>query len=83
MRNSVLIVVSIMVILGGMSFSAVSIEKQTLAEAQSMNSTIPTFSSNRNLENMTFPGQTIMHRGIVSSEEPTHVTLPDGEEPHG
>jgi hypothetical protein len=82
MRNSVLIVVSIM-ILGGMSFSAVSIEKQMLAEAQSMNSTVPTFSSNRNLDNMTFLGQTIMHRGIVSSEEPTHVTLPAGEEPHG
>lgn len=32
---------------------------------------------------MTFLGQTIMHRGIVSSEEPIHVTLPAGEEPHG
>lgn len=83
MRNSLLIVVSIMVILGGMSFSAVSIEKQMPVEAQSMNGTIPTFSSNRNLDNMTFLGQTIMHRGIVSSEEPIHVTLPAGEEPHG
>lgn len=80
MRNSVLVVVSIMVILGGMSFSAVSIEKQMPVEAQSMNGTIPTFSSNRNLDNMTFLGQTIMHRGIVSSEEPIHVTLPAGEE---
>lgn len=50
MRNSLLIVVSIMVILGGMSFSAVSIEKQMPVEAQSMNGTIPTFSSNRNLD---------------------------------
>jgi hypothetical protein len=32
---------------------------------------------------MTFPGQTIVHRGIVSSEEPNHVILPPGEEPHG
>jgi hypothetical protein len=44
---------------------------------------IACFSSNRNLDNMTLPGQTIVHRGIVSSEEPTHVTLPPGEEPHG
>jgi hypothetical protein len=83
MRNSAIIIVSILVIIGGMSFSAVSIEKQMPVEAQSMNGTIPTFSSNRNLDNMTFLGQTIMHRGIVSSEEPIHVTLPEGEEPHG
>jgi hypothetical protein len=31
------------------------------AEAQSMNSTVPTFSSNRNLDNMTFLGQTLVH----------------------
>lgn len=83
MRNSALILVSILVIVGGMSFTTVSIEKQMSVEAQSMNGTIPIFSSNRNLENMTFLGQTIMHRGIVSSEEPIHVTLPAGEEPHG
>lgn len=86
MRESVLIIglIGIITILGGLiSFSPVSIEKQTPAEAQSMNDTVPTVSSNRNLENMTFPGQTIVHRGIVSSEEPNHVILPPGEEPHG
>lgn len=46
------------------------------AAAQSMNNTV---SSNRNLENTSFPGQTIVHRGMVSSEEPTHVILPPGE----
>ena len=86
MRESVLIIglIGIMTILGGLiSFSTVSIEKQMPAEAQSMNDTVPTVSSNRNLENMTFPGQTIVHRGIISSEEPNHVILPPGEEPHG
>jgi hypothetical protein len=86
MRESVLIIglIGIMTILGGLiSFSPVSIEKQMPAEAQSMNDTVPTVSSNRNVENMTFPGQTIVHRGIVSSEEPNHVILPPGEEPHG
>jgi hypothetical protein len=86
MRESVLIIglTGIMTILGGLiSFFPVSIEKQMPAEAQSMNDTVPTVSSNRNVENMTFPGQTIVNRGIVSSEEPNHVILPPGEEPHG
>jgi hypothetical protein len=87
MRNSALILslIAITMAAGGMtSFSIFSIEQQILqASAQSMNSTVPTVSSNRNLENMTFPGQTIVHRGIVSSEEPTHVILPSGEKPHG
>ncbi len=39
-----------------------------VAAAQSMNSTIPTVSSNKNLEHLTFPGQTIVHSGIVSNE---------------
>jgi hypothetical protein len=54
-----------------------------LASAQSMNNTISIFSSNRNIDNTTLPGQTIAHRGIVSFEEPTHVILPPGIEPHG
>ncbi|MDW0334041.1 MAG: hypothetical protein QN423_13915 [Nitrososphaeraceae archaeon] len=44
-----------------------------LASAQTMNNTIPIFSSNRNIDNTTLPGQTIALRGIVSSEEPSHV----------
>ena len=86
MRKAVSIVglISITItILGGMSLSAVSIEKQMSAEAQLMNNTVPTVSSNRNLDNMTFPGQTIVHQGIVSFEEPTHVTLPPSEELYG
>ena len=54
-----------------------------LASAQTMNNTIPIFSSNRNIDNTTLPGQTITLRGIVSSEEPSHVILPPGIEPHG
>lgn len=54
-----------------------------LASAQTMNNTIPIFSSNRNIDNTTLPGQTIALRGIVSSEEPSHVILPPGIEPHG
>jgi hypothetical protein len=53
------------------------------SSTQLMNNTVPTVSSNRSLNNITFSGQTIMHHGIVSSEEPVHVTLPTGEEPHG
>ena len=48
-----------------------------------MNNTIPIFSSNRNIDNTTLPGQIIAHRGIVSSEEPTKVILPPGIEPPG
>jgi hypothetical protein len=59
------------------------ISQQMLASPQPINSTIPIFSSNRNIDNTTLPEQTIAHRGIVSSEEPTHVILPPGIEPHG
>ena len=88
MRNSALmaglVLVAILVTTGGMTpFSLFSTEERMVAEAQPVNSSAPVFSSNRNLDNMTFPGQTIVHRGIVSSEEPIHVTLPPGEQPHG
>jgi hypothetical protein len=54
-----------------------------LASTPSMNNTIPIFSFNRNIDNSTLSGQTIAHRGIASSAEPTHVILPPGIEPHG
>jgi hypothetical protein len=54
-----------------------------LASTPSMNNTIPIFSSNRNIDNTTLPGQTIAPCGIASSEEPTHVILSPGIEPHG
>ncbi len=58
------------------------IAQQILASPQSI--IIPfLFSSNRNIDNTTLPGQTIAHRGIISSEEPTHVILSLGIEPHG
>ena len=44
-----------------------------LASTPSMNNTIPIFSSNRNIDNTTLPGQTIAPCGIASSEESTHV----------
>jgi hypothetical protein len=53
-----------------------------LASTPSMNNTIPIFSSNRNIDNTTLPGQTIAPCGIASSEEPTHVILSPGIEPH-
>ena len=88
MRNSALtdglVLVAILVTTGGMTpISLFSTEEQMLSDAQPMNSSTPVLSSNRDLDNMTVPGQTIVHRGIVSSEEPIHVTLPAGEEPHG
>ena len=86
MRQSVLIagVIAAILAAGGNIFSAnPTIAQQMLASVQPTNNTIPIFSSNRNIDNTTLTGQTIAHRGIVSSEEPTHVILPPGIEPHG
>lgn len=49
-----------------------------LASTPSMNNTIPIFSSNRNIDNTTLPGQTIAPCGIASSEESIHVILSPG-----
>ena len=49
-----------------------------LASTPSMNNTIPIFSSNRNIDITTLPGQTIAPCGIASSEESTHVILSPG-----
>ena len=37
----------------------------------------------RDVQNTTLPGDTIVHRGIMSSEEPAHPVLPPGEENQG
>jgi hypothetical protein len=88
MRQSVLIVGLIAVIIAaGMIFSANPIiEQQILASAQPQtvnNATTPTINSTKNIDNMTLPGQTVLYRGMVSSEEPIHLILPPGEGPHG
>jgi hypothetical protein len=88
MRQSVLIVGLIAVtIAAGMIFSANPIiEQQILASAQPQtvnNATTPTINSTKNIDNMTLPGQTVLYRGMVSSEEPIHLILPPGEGPHG
>jgi hypothetical protein len=74
-------------IAAGMIFSANPIiEQQILASAQPQtvnNATTPTINSTKNIDNMTLPGQTVLYRGMVSSEEPIHLILPPGEGPHG
>lgn len=55
------------------------------AFAQSTNSVITantTSISTNNIPSLTFPGQTIVHRGIITSEESTHLSLSTGEKPH-
>ncbi|MGI0044709.1 MAG: hypothetical protein ACRD47_13465, partial [Nitrososphaeraceae archaeon] len=56
--------------------------------AQSTDRTDPTNITNTtsittsNITSLTSPGQKIVHRGIIASEEPTHLALPAGEKPH-
>lgn len=89
MIQSVLIagVIAAILAAGGNIFSANPIiAQQMLASAQPQtvnNATPPTINSTKNIDNMTLPGQTVLYRGIVSSEEPIHLILPPGEEPHG
>ena len=62
MRQSILIagVIAAILAAGGNIFSANPIiSQQMLASTPSMNNTIPIFSSNRNIDNTTLPGQTI------------------------
>lgn len=44
------------------------------------NTTTEVISTTKNTHNTTLPGQTIVHRGIISSEEPGHLVLQPGEE---
>lgn len=53
---------------------------QVLAQSNSDNSTTPSNNST-NLANMVKPGETVVYRGIVSSEALAHTTLPGGEVP--
>jgi hypothetical protein len=52
-------------------------------QAQSNNNASNTTATNvRDIIGLTFPGQTIVHRGIAASEELTHLELSSGEQPH-
>ena len=53
---------------------------QVLAQSNSDNSTTP-INNYTNLSNMVNPDETIVYRGIVSSEALAHTTLADGEIP--
>jgi hypothetical protein len=70
-----------------MIFSAnpIILEQQMSASAQPMtnNTTTSVIATTKNIRNTTLPGQTIVHRGIISSEEPAHLVLRPGEENHG
>lgn len=50
--------------------------------AQNMNSST-ILTTTKNVHNTTAPGDTIVHRGIISSEEPAHLVLRPDEENHG
>jgi hypothetical protein len=51
--------------------------------AQSNNATAATSITTNNITGLTPPRQTVVHRGIISSEEPAHLVLRPGEENHG
>ncbi|MGI8832629.1 MAG: hypothetical protein ACR2IS_08335 [Nitrososphaeraceae archaeon] len=72
---------------GSMIFSGnpvIEEQLQMTAYAQPMNNTTTeVISTSQNIHNTTLPGQTIVHRGIISSEEPAHFVLQPGEENHG
>jgi len=52
--------------------------------AQDMNNETNAFlTTTRNVHNTTVPGDTIVHRGIISSEEPSHLVLRPGEDNQG
>jgi hypothetical protein len=53
----------------------------TVTAQNTNSSTILT--TTKNVHNTTVPGDTIVHRGIISSEEPAHLVLRPGEENHG
>jgi hypothetical protein len=61
------------------------IEQQMLAWAQPMHTTDAAniINTTKNIHNATLPGQTVVYRGIISSEKPVHLILPPGLAPHG
>jgi hypothetical protein len=58
--------------------SILSVDPMT-ATAQNTTGIINTTKS---IHNTTFPGDTTVHRGIISSEEAAHLALPPGDETH-
>ena len=93
MKQSILIVsivATMTIAVGVMIFPANRImyeQQQIPAYAQPINNTNTTtteiITTTKNIHNTTFPGQTIVNRGMISSEEPAHLVLQPGEENHG
>lgn len=61
----------------------VGILSTTLPMTVTAQNTTDILTTTRDVHNTTLPGDTIVHRGIVSSEEPAHLMLRPGEENHG
>jgi len=64
---------------GGIFFA----NPMTVAAQNTNNETNAFLTTTRNVHNTTVPGDTIVHRGIISSEEPAHLVLRPGEDNHG
>jgi hypothetical protein len=84
------IIATMTIAVGVMIFPADHImdeQQQISTYAQPINNTNTTtteiITTTKNIHNATFPGQTIVHRGIISSEEPAHLVLQPGEKNHG
>ncbi len=60
-----------------------SIVPITVTAQNTGNVTTDILTTTKNIHNTTLPGDTIVHRGIISSEEPAHLVLRSGEKNHG
>lgn len=64
---------------GGIFFA----NPMTVTAQDTNNETNAFLTTTRDEHNTTVPGDTIVHRGIISSEEPAHLVLRPGEVNHG
>jgi hypothetical protein len=64
---------------GGIFFA----NPMTVTAQDRNNETNAFLTTTKNVHNTTVPGDTIVHRGIISSEEPAHLVLRPGEDNHG
>ena len=64
---------------GGIFFAS----PMTVTAQDTNNETNDFLSTTRNVHNTTIVGDTIVHRGIISSEEPAHLVLRPNEDNHG
>ena len=60
-----------------------SIVPITVTAQNTGNVTTDILTTTKNIHNTTLPGDTILHRGIISSEEPAHLVLRSGKKNHG